>query len=240
MNDFLDIPHACSLQLLQFAQPIQLNENITSYILALTNVKGIWQSYDLARPDYLLNAIPKRLDEFYAGRILAQGILQRHFNCVTPISSLQHKLPIWPQGLSGSISHSNQHVIVTVAANAQYLGIDIEQVVEERFAHESHALILTGTELQLWQSGQINGFDFCQYVTLIFSLKESLYKAVYPVAQHYIDFLEAAVVQVDMQQQTVKLEFCNEIRQKYGLLVHYQGDWKIQENYVLSWVFQAI
>ncbi|WHP06164.1 MULTISPECIES: 4'-phosphopantetheinyl transferase family protein [Acinetobacter] len=226
------------MQLLEAAQPIALAEQVVNYTLELMDIPQIWQQYDLARPDYLLNAVPKRLNEFYAGRILAQAILQQHFSCLDSITSMSERLPIWPKGFKGSISHSNNKLVVAVSAQADYLGIDIEHIVDENFAKDSAALILTQSEQALWQTGQIQGLSFCEYLTLIFSLKESLYKAVYPVAQSYIDFLEAFVEQIDMENQSVQFSFCPKVREKYGLLEQHQGYWQIQDNTVLTWVFK--
>ncbi|MCY6410979.1 4'-phosphopantetheinyl transferase superfamily protein [Acinetobacter sp. VNH17] len=226
------------MQLLEAAQAIALAEQVVSYTLELMDIPQIWQQYDLARPNYLLNAVPKRLNEFYAGRILAQAILQQHFSCLDSITSMSERLPIWPKGFKGSISHSNNKLVVAVSAQADYLGIDIEHIVDESFAKDSAALILTQFEQALWKTGQIHGLSFCEYLTLIFSLKESLYKAVYPVAQSYIDFLEAFVEQIDMENQSVQFSFCPKVREKYGLLESYQGYWKMQGEMVLTWVLK--
>lgn len=239
MCESLTIPNHLCMQLLKAAQTIVLAEQVVSYTLKLVDIPQIWQQNDLAHPDYLLNAVPKRLNEFYVGRILAQAILQQHFSCLDSITSMSERLPIWPKGFKGSISHCKNKVVVAVSVQADYLGIDIEHIVDESFAKDSAALILTQSEQALWQTGQIQGLNFREYLTLIFSLKESLYKAVYPVAQSYIDFLEAFVEQIDMENQSVQLSFCLKVREKYGLLESYQGYWKIEDGVVLSWVFQS-
>ncbi|MDM1021516.1 4'-phosphopantetheinyl transferase superfamily protein [Acinetobacter sp. VNK23] len=205
----------------------------------MDNDQMLWQHFQIDRPYYLLNAVSKRLNEFYVGRILAQAILAQHFDYSASITSMSERLPIWPKDFRGSISHARDQVVVAISSQADYLGIDIEYIVDENFAKDSTALILTTYEQDLWQTGKIFGLNFCEYLTLIFSLKESLYKAVYPVAQSYIDFLEAFVEQIDMENQSVQLSFCPKVREKYGLLEHYQGYWQIQDNTVLTWVFQS-
>lgn len=238
MCESLTIPNHLCMQLLKAAQTIVLAEQVVSYTFELMDIPQIWQQYDLARPDYLLNAVPKRLNEFYAGRILAQAILQQHFDYSASITSMSERLPIWPKGFKGSISHSNNKLVVAISSQVNYLGIDIENIVDENFAKDSAALILTSAEQYLWKTGQIQGLNFREYLTLIFSLKESLYKAVYPVAQSYIDFLEALVEQFDFENKLVQLSFCPKVREKYGLLEHYQGYWKIEDERVLTWVFK--
>ena len=46
---------------------------------------------------------------------------------------------------------------------------------------------------------------FNELLTLTFSAKESLFKALYPQVRCYFDFLDARMVAVDMQRQTFVL-----------------------------------
>ncbi|MFM6905391.1 MAG: 4'-phosphopantetheinyl transferase [Acinetobacter tjernbergiae] len=123
-----------------------------------------------------------------------------------------------------------------ISSRSKYLGIDLEYIVATSFAEESMQLILTQFEQELWQTGKIEHLSFCEYLTLIFSLKESLYKAVFPVAQSYIDFLEATVVEIDIKRQMVRLKFSQEIQQRYKLRFEYQGFWVFQQDHVITWV----
>ena len=168
--------------------------------------------------------------------MLAQAILKQYFNETHSITSLQYKLPIWSDGIIGSISHSNDLVVVAISSHSKYLGIDLEYIVATSFSEESMQLILTQFEQELWQTGKIEHLSFCEYLTLIFSLKESLYKAVFPVAQSYIDFLEATVVEIDIKRQMVRLKFNQDIQQRYKLRFEYQGFWVFQQDHVITWV----
>ncbi len=76
-------------------------------------------------------------------------------------------------------------------------------------------------------------------MSLIFSVKESLYKAVYSTAKQYIDFLEASIVDINFDNQTLTLAFTLETQQRYQLLEQYQGGWVVEQGCVMTWVYQA-
>ncbi|MEB6665728.1 4'-phosphopantetheinyl transferase superfamily protein [Acinetobacter vivianii] len=239
MNYFLEIPPMLASACLKHATLIPLTANTICYRADISIINQIRQSYTLERPNYLENASAKRLNEFFAGRILAQAILQQYFNCLMCINSMQLKLPQWPKGFIGSISHSNEQVIVAISSQSEYLGIDIERIVETSFAEESAVLILTPCEQKLWQAEISHYLNFRAYLTLIFSLKESLYKAVYPVAQNYIDFLEATTVEMNMKNQSAILKFDQKTRQRYRLKPEYEGYWQFNNDDVITYIVQS-
>ncbi|TVT81648.1 4'-phosphopantetheinyl transferase family protein [Acinetobacter colistiniresistens] len=239
MENLIKISADLSSNCIQQANLLSLSPDLIGYQAEIATLSQIFQHLLLERPDYLIHASTKRLNEFFAGRILAQAILKQHFDCSIGITSEQSKLPLWPQGLIGSISHSDDLVIVAISSHSEYLGIDIERIVETSFAEESAALILTPFEQSLWQTEISQALNFCEYLTLIFSLKESLYKAVYPVAQNYIDFLEAEMVEMNLTKQSVMLKFDQKIMRRYGLRHEYCGFWQFNNDSVITYVVQS-
>lgn len=236
MSVLLEFPKEIYLSCMGQGVLIPMATDIICYKAGISVLSHICQYDTLEKPNYLDQASQKRINEFFAGRMLAQAILKQYFNETHSITSLQYKLPIWSDGIIGSISHSNDLVVVAISSHSKYLGIDLEYIVATSFAEESMQLILTQFEQELWQTGKIEHLSFCEYLTLIFSLKESLYKAVFPVAQSYIDFLEATVVEIDIKRQMVRLKFNQEIRQRYKLRFEYQGFWVFQQDHVITWV----
>ncbi|WP_445116228.1 4'-phosphopantetheinyl transferase family protein [Acinetobacter sp. WZC-1] len=236
---FLKFPEHLSAEVMTLARPLSIDTALRMYHLDLARIGDTLQHAELDVPDYLLRANRQRKQEFYVGRLLAQSIVQQDFARQEPITCLQCRLPLWPAPLLGSISHSKDQLLVAVSDTGHCLGVDIEHWVDGTFARDSAGLILTESELQLWHAGAISGLSFSQYVTLLFSMKESLYKAVYPVAQHYIDFLEAALVDIHLQQQKAKLCFCDAVQQRYGLFGEYEGGYKMEQDYLITWIFKA-
>jgi 4'-phosphopantetheinyl transferase EntD len=88
--------------------------------------------------------------------------------------------PVLPEGFVGSISHKAQRAAALVAPAGQgFVGVDIEVAAPSRLAIEKR--ILTPRE-----QARVSGRD----VTLYFSIKEAIYKAIDPIVRRYVGFTE--------------------------------------------------
>ncbi|NUF99952.1 4'-phosphopantetheinyl transferase family protein [Acinetobacter oleivorans] len=239
MSNYLYIPEKISKSIYEISSPIFLTSQLFCYGLDLSQTTHLHIDQRLDHPLKIAQARVERKNEYLCGRVLAQAVLNHHFGLDQPITSMHEPLPIWPSHVLGSISHSQNKLIVALSSHAIYLGIDIEHWVTSEFARESAHLVLTSSEFDLWKNKAAEFFDFARYVSLIFSIKESLYKAVYPTAKQYIDFLEASIVDINFENQTLTLTFLPEIQQCYQLLEQYQGGWVVEQDHIMTWVFQA-
>lgn len=239
MSNYLYIPEQLSTSIYEISSLIFLTSELLCYGVDLSKTQHLHIDQQLDHPLKIAQARVERKNEYLCGRVLAQAVLNHHFGLDQPITSMHEHLPIWPSHVLGSISHSQNKLIVALSNNAIYLGIDIEHGVTSKFAQESAHLVLTPSEFDLWKSKAAEFFDFARYVSLIFSVKESLYKAVYPTAKQYIDFLEASIVDINFENQSLTLTFLPEIQQCYQLLEHYDGGWTIEQDHIITWVFQT-
>ncbi|USP38757.1 4'-phosphopantetheinyl transferase superfamily protein [Acinetobacter sp. XS-4] len=239
MSHYLYIPEQISKSIYEISSPIFLTSELFCYGLDLSQTTHLHIDQRLDHPLKIAQARVERKNEYLCGRVLAQAVLNHHFGLDQPITSMYEPLPIWPSHVLGSISHSQNNLIVALSCHAVYLGIDIEHWVTSEFAQDSAHLVLTLSEFDLWKNKAAEFFDFARYVSLIFSIKESLYKAVYPTAKQYIDFLEASIVDINFENQKLTLTFLPEIQQRYQLLEQYQGGWAVEQDYIMTWVFQA-
>lgn len=239
VNHYLYIPEQLSTSIYQISNRIFFTSELFCYRLDLSKAQHFHIDQQLEHPLKIAQACVERKNEYLCGRVLAQAVLNHHFSLDQPITSMHEHLPIWPSHVLGSISHSQNKLIVALSNNAVYLGIDIEHWVTSEFAQESAHLILTPSEFDLWKSKACEFFDFAHYVSLIFSIKESLYKAVYPTAKQYIDFLEASIFDFNFENQILMLSFCPETQERYQLLEQYQGGWVVEQDHIMTWVFQA-
>jgi enterobactin synthetase component D len=143
-------------------------------------------------PSSLQNAIRRRQQEYLTGRYCACLALRQsgHPNDVYPARGADG-LPIWPADWLGSISHSGDIAMAAAAPirDCVALGIDIQQ----RIALSE----LAGLEPLIAQSGEyerLNWMDHASKILLVFSGKESLYKALYPDVRSFHDFDSAELV----------------------------------------------
>lgn len=159
----------------------------------LTN--GDFQRSAVPPPASIQRSVAKRQAEFLAGRLCARAALQQldGLDCVPAIG--EDRAPVWPGHISGSITHSTGHAAAIVAHKAQWrgLGIDLENVLTLERAERLAGEILTPEELQRMAAGPRE--QIAQLVTLTFSAKESLFKALYPIVHKRFYFEHAELLE---------------------------------------------
>jgi len=139
-----------------------------------------------------LSGREKRQREFLLGRrcasqlLIEQGVFQ-------PVEVNQDRSPAWPDGMAGSISHSDGWTIAAVASAevASSLGVDTEPFMLSETAQLIASDVATADEIELVKA---QGLDATSALTLIFSAKESFYKCWYPVTKQFLEFHDVAVV----------------------------------------------
>ena len=127
--------------------------------------------------------VSRRLREFTHGRHCARAAMQALELTPAPVIKSADRSPQWPDGVAGSISHTGEIAAAVVGHSRHYesLGLDIENA--EPLDRASRDLILHPDE---------RAADGAQ-AKLLFSIKEAIYKCLYPTVQEYIDFQEMTV-----------------------------------------------
>ncbi|MBY6211819.1 4'-phosphopantetheinyl transferase superfamily protein [Microbulbifer agarilyticus] len=170
-------------------------------------------------PAQIARAVPQRQAEFLAGRYLAHSILgELHSpNREAPhIGIGEQRDPVWPKGVVGSITHCGSEAACVLASKARlrYLGIDRENWMTQNVYDEVVSSILDVDELTRLADVHLPS---TQAATLIFSAKESLFKALYPTVQCYFGFECARLVSVDMDKRNLVLELREDFARRYQL-----------------------
>ena len=145
-------------------------------------------------PESIQRSVAKRQAEFLAGRLCARAaLLQLDGTCATPGMG-EDRAPIWPPHISGAITHSNGRAGALVALKSEWqgLGIDLEKLLSTERAQRLAKEILTPDELSRMAS--VPAEQIALLITLTFSVKESLFKALYPLVQKRFYFEHAEVL----------------------------------------------
>jgi enterobactin synthetase component D len=147
----------------------------------------------------LSHAGRKRKADHLAGRIAAAYALnERTIPGIGPSGE-----PLWPDGMSGSITHSGTQAMAVVIRERQALiGIDCEAILPENEAREIKDGIIDAQEEPVLSH---SGYPFPLALTLVFSAKESLFKALFPRMQAYMGFDSARVTKLDDKTLTLAL-----------------------------------
>lgn len=157
----------------------------------------------LEPPPAIASAAPKRQSEFLAGRLCAASALQALRGSASYPARGADNAPCWPSGSLGSITHSHGWAAALVGSDAAWrgLGLDAELLIPHARAERLAGEILTPAELQRFQ--RLPEHERATYLTLCFSLKESLFKALYPRVQRRFYFQAAALVEQDGNGQVL-------------------------------------
>lgn len=144
------------------------------------------QSFTGSQMEPVARAVAKRRNEFSTGRWLAM-MAQRSLG-LSPqfVKRGEDRSPRWPDGLIGSISHTDNLALVVLMRSAEYLGlgVDLEQAskVTDSIVH----MVLTAGERRaLADTSRIRSAE-----AVIFSGKEAVFKAVHPLVGLMIGFDE--------------------------------------------------
>lgn len=142
----------------------------------------------------------KRKTEHLAGRIAAVSALKASGSTAVPGIGANGE-PLWPDGISGSITHSGT-LALAVAGKYSLIGIDYEAILDEKEAVEIKSGVIDAAEEAVLAE---SGLPFALALTLAFSAKESLFKALFPGVQDYMGFETARVSGIDEQRLRLRL-----------------------------------
>ncbi len=160
-------------------------------------------------PARLGPAQPKRRMQFLAGRVCARGAIERIRPNLSTWALPQDGdgCPMWPQELVGSISHSANVATAAVAlrSDARGLGVDVEPVMSREAAADVAPLVASDDETR--RVAQTAGLGRLEALTLVFSAKESLFKALFPPTRRHFDYLDCEVVRLDLEARVLFLTF---------------------------------
>jgi enterobactin synthetase component D len=111
--------------------------------------------------------------------------------------------PLWPDGWSGSISHTDTHAFAAVAPRqgGYDIGIDAEHIVDGRTRQDIQRVCMREKEIRLVAASP----DPDLAATVLFAAKEAYYKAVYRVVRRFVDFREALVSAFDVADRSVEI-----------------------------------
>lgn len=158
---------------------------------------------DLARafpgitlPERLHGAVRKRHIEYLAGRWCAREAMKvRHgHHAHRHIETGEEREPLWPDGVVGSITHTQGFASAAVAhaGELRALGIDSEErFTLDRARRLDGHLAHPGEVARLTREGALDEADAA---TVVFSAKESVFKCLHPSVRRYFGFHAARVV----------------------------------------------
>jgi 4'-phosphopantetheinyl transferase EntD len=137
-------------------------------------------------------AVDSRRREFTTGRYCARAALVRLGLTPAAIVKGARGAPHWPDGVVGSITHCAGYRGAAVARSADMVAIGIDAEPNEPLPGGVAELVsLPGERARL--ASLADAYPEVAWDRLLFSAKESVYKAWAPITRSFLDFLEADV-----------------------------------------------
>jgi enterobactin synthetase component D len=170
----------------------------STFTADLTQVDAADMFDGIVLPVELEAAVAKRQLQFRAGRHCVRMALRALLPSASPAVLARGSAgePIWPAGVTGSITHTDTMAAAVVARTADVasLGIDIEPVMGLTRAREIARVVAWPSEVAI---ARLPGFDRNGALTLVFSAKEAIFKCLYPLIGTRFGFHDVRVVSVD-------------------------------------------
>jgi 4'-phosphopantetheinyl transferase EntD len=150
-------------------------------------------------------AVAKRRREFLAGRNAAHDALAKLGAPRKPLLPGPDRMPLWPAGYVGSITHTDCHCAVAVGRaddGVRAIGIDLEPA--ETLPPGVLETIGRAEEIAWLQSAARNKRDLL--ARALFSAKECTFKCQFPVTREMLEF-EDLSIEIDLSAETFKATF---------------------------------
>lgn len=147
---------------------------------------------DPLEASHLGGALPKRIEEFTAGRLCARACLACFDVHDFALRVAQDRRPLWPTGFVGSITHTRGFRASVVARRETIAAIGIDAEIADGFDQELLAYVATQKE-RAWLRELPDSLR-ARYACLIFSAKEAFYKCQYELSREFVDFTEVEIV----------------------------------------------
>ena len=182
-----------------------------------------------------LAAVSKRQTEFLAGRLCAREALRRMTGEPSIPAVNEDRSPCWPDGIVGSITHGAGWAAVAVAQRERWqgLGLDVEKQLAPARADRLVGEILTPQEREGYDT--LSEAQRAQRVTLTFSIKESLFKALYPLVHTRFYFQDAELIHDD-RNGYARLRLLTDLSPEWKAGAELEGQFAQFDEWLLSLV----
>lgn len=152
----------------------------------------------IALPPAIAASVVKRQAEYFYGRLAARLALEHAGLPLRDIGTGAQREPLWPAGAVASITHNSRRAAAAALAcgECRGIGIDVESVATPEQQESIACSALDGAELRL-VAEYAGTLPRSILLTLVFSAKESFYKAVHADVGRFFGFDALRLAAVD-------------------------------------------
>ena len=136
----------------------------------------------------IARAVSKRRREFSMGRLLARELLAEWGIAGFTLLPDEDRCPIWPKGITGSVSHCETlcGVVVASSDSVRSVGLDVESdtALEGKLVE------------RICRPEELEGLapqERASQAKILFSIKEAVYKCQFPLSRTFLGFHDVCV-----------------------------------------------
>jgi len=181
----------------------------------------------------------KRRTEFFAGRYaLQEAFLKLGVQLQSPIESRADRSLQIPAEFVASITHTGiqagyfASAVVARSSDVFALGLDSERVMNAKSSETVKRSVLLTEETEIFQNGLNSSISEELFSTLVFSAKESLYKALYPKIEKYFDFNAAKISAVNVEKGKFEFELTRDLNLSFTRGFRGHGRFAVDQDLV--------
>jgi 4'-phosphopantetheinyl transferase EntD len=167
-------------------------------------------AFDAGEEAAIARAVTRRRDEFTTGRRLAREALARLGCVATSLPPDSDRVPRWPEGFVGTISHAGGLCVALVGRARDLVGIGIDIEETARLQPGLTPLICRPDEIDLDETG-----GTVDQTLLRFVAKEAFFKAYFPTTRAFLGFQDVRVA-VNPASDHFKARLMEPRRSLYG------------------------
>jgi 4'-phosphopantetheinyl transferase EntD len=194
---------------------------------------ALFAQLDIPQPATLRRAIARRKAEFLAGRAMTQAAMACLGLPPRPVDTSPNRAPLWPSGLSGSISHARGRCACLLSQDtSRSFGIDTEAIAEGRSLSAILSQTLSPDEHALLTQGP---YPPSINATVAFSAKEALFKALFPQVGHHFGF-DAAELTNAPGHSSLTLALTTDLTETLPQGTRFDIHHRLSDTHVLTWL----
>ncbi|MEU0379197.1 4'-phosphopantetheinyl transferase superfamily protein [Streptomyces cyaneofuscatus] len=144
--------------------------------------------------ELVARSVPKRRNDFATARACARRAMGRLG--LEPVAVLHGKrgMPLWPEGIVGSLTHCDGYRAAALARDADVLSLGVDAEPHAPLPDGVGELVVRPSERERFAgppAGEAGAAGAIHWDRLLFSAKESVFKTWYPLTLTELDFDEA-------------------------------------------------
>jgi 4'-phosphopantetheinyl transferase EntD len=181
----------------------------------------------------IANAVESRSVEFARARSCAGQALREIGVPPEPILRGPQREPLWPSGVVGSITHCPQYRAAAVAMRTQVKAIGIDAEIHGALPMDIVRTICVAEE-RAWINRATGGLHWDR---VVFSAKESIYKAWFPLTRRWLGFEQVAVKVVE-EDRTFSVRPLESVpTEDAQILMRVSGRFLVRNGFVMTAVY---